>query len=228
MNLFKKLFGKKDEEGSWADPISSAEFKNLLTKHFAPRIRELGWTGSGYHYLNFNNPPYIYVLGFQPNRHGKEAYIEIGVHFDFIPIKGLPNFNKLEPSYLKIRQKLTPNNDEYWWRYGNTKKKNQELIDSIWKKFKSDGIDYFRFFKSFPGVFESIRISDLEEKEFDFIKGIKMPTNIGSALLLARINKEIGKKEKAKEFANYGLSKIDGPNGAALIPEFEKIKNDFS
>ena len=102
MNLLKKIFTEDSKEKSDILALNSAEFKKLVSKHFAPFLRENGWKGTGFIYRRFKSNNIIEVLEFSPDKYGGKFGIALGVHFDFIELPLLKDFTKIRIMHLDI------------------------------------------------------------------------------------------------------------------------------
>jgi len=229
MKLFKSIFGQQELVDASLPQISSADFKKLITKYFAPKLREKGWTGTGFHYRKFTDNHFIYLLSFYPDKYGKQCWVEVGVHLDFLKNIGGTDYDlkKIDCSWLDIRRRISPDkSDNYTWKYLDTEDKNKIVLENIWDTFMTNGQDFFIQFKEFPSPFQEIEITDIDKRNEKYqVKGLPLPSDVRTAWLLAQVYDYIGDKKKAVEFANFGLSRIQGQQGSALSPDLEKIKS---
>lgn len=229
MKLFKSIFGQQKSASISLPPISSADFKKLITKYFVPKLREQGWKGSGYHFRKFTDNHYIYILSFQPDKYGGECWVEVGVHLDFLRNVGGEEYDlkKINCTWLDIRRRISPDNsDSYTWKYQDTEDKNRKVLEDIWETFTTDGKDFFNQFKNFPCPFQDIEISDIDNRDENYqIKGLPLPPDVRTAWYLSQVFDYVGDKDKASRFADFGLSRIQGQQGSALRSDLEKIKN---
>ena len=139
------IFWKKRKE----PPIKSAEFKKIVSKHIAPRLRELGWKGSGFHFKRIHDDyPFIDLIGFQVNNYGGTFCVEIGVHPIFLKEswEGEYDLKKLTHASLDIRKRLTPNNEyDYWWDIGFDEASSLKTLEIFWNVFLDKTIHYFDY-----------------------------------------------------------------------------------
>lgn len=207
--------------------ISSSEFKRLVNKYLRPKLRECGWTGTGFHYKKMMSNHYIFLLGLYPGKYGGEISVEVGMHLDFLKNHSDEYFDleKIKSYSADIRQWLLFNSqNDYTLKFQSSPEKNIALVDLIWESYLENGKLFFNQFIDFPGPFRTINVSDLiypdlnQNINFRFIG-----TTVRFAWYLAQINEFVGHKETAKQFALYALSEITGPAGSSLIPQLTRI-----
>ena len=189
--------------------MNTNEFKKLVTEHFSPKIRELGWKGSGFHYRRLEENHIVKIFGIQGMWYGGSVDCKTAIHFDFIPdLAGLP-FNKSTYASCLIRKQLTPNGEGgYQWKLSDDLEKNIESVYSIWYAFEKHGETFYRDFADFPHPFDQITPQDLESSNNYRILGkYHISNSIEFANLLKEINLLIGNKVVAKEFSQIGIDR---------------------
>ncbi|WP_350289131.1 DUF4304 domain-containing protein [uncultured Croceitalea sp.] len=65
--------------------MNASEFRKLVAKHFSPKIRELGWKGSGFHFRKQPENHIGNLCGIQGSWYGGSVCCETAIYFDFIP-----------------------------------------------------------------------------------------------------------------------------------------------
>lgn len=111
--------------------MKSTEFKKLVTKELAPFLRNLNWKGSGFNYSK-KVGNIIRLLTIQPSSSGGKFCIEIGIHFDFIPLEIEKDLSKIKTWDVDIRNRLTPNESgDFWWDFPTTEHSVKSLFDEI-------------------------------------------------------------------------------------------------
>lgn len=208
--------------------FSSAEFKSLVNKYFKPRIRNEGWSGSGFHYKKEIDNPYIFLLSLYPGKYGGEISIEIGMHLDFIknPSNESYDRNKIKSYHADVRRwmHIPDAEDGVTLKYGNSIEKNVAFVETIWESFLTDGKLFFNQFTKFPTPYLNINVSDI--KDFNTNKNLQFfpfGTECRQAWYFAQLNEFIGNIDKAKQFALFALSEINGQMGISLKPELTRI-----
>ncbi|RKS42567.1 uncharacterized protein DUF4304 [Gillisia mitskevichiae] len=197
--------------------MNTAEFRKLITKHFSPKIRELGWKGSGFHYRKVDQNHIVNILGLQGSRFGDSIYCETAIHFDFIPDLVGFSYDKSTYDSCLIRERITPNNSG-GWNLSNKEDINIETINSIWTSFKLQGTKFYEDFSKFPHPFDKIKPQDLRNNTNYKILGKYFITNhIELANLLKEINLLIGNKAMAKEFSILGIEAINDLGRKLLV-----------
>lgn len=190
--------------------------KPLIKNDIAPKLRELNWKGSGFHYRRVNDNQTIDLLTIQMNRDGRSFCIEIGVYFTFIESPFVSDLKKVKVYDTDIRKRLTPNgDDDYWWKYSIAERR---LINHILKTYDDSAKPFFEYFSNWKENLLKITIDNIRNNQLDKA----FPLNTRTALFLAKIHFQLGNFTKVIKFSEFGLSTISGNVGSALIPEFEK------
>lgn len=198
--------------------MDSAEFKKLVTEHFAPKIRTLGWKGSGFHYRKVEANHVVKIFGLHGTWMGGTIYCETAIHFDFIPdLAGNPH-NKTTFASCIIRERLFSDKAEHYITISEDKAENIKKINKLWEEFQGAGQAFYRDFDTFPETFASIKPKHFNQRRF-FCFGPKkrikilnkyfITNEIHLAWLLKEINLFIGRSAIAKEFADLGMQMIN-------------------
>ncbi|MFT5820051.1 MAG: hypothetical protein ACI8ZM_001285 [Crocinitomix sp.] len=206
------------------DNIKSSEFKKSITKYLTPKLRVLGFSGSGF---NFNkiSGNYVHTIQLNGSKYGGEGYIEIGVHLDFLPDSvQLPiDKKKIKSIDCFTRHSLLLENGKQMVDYGANESETKESIELIHKMIIQDAIPYFNLFNGFPSPFDKISLSDLKNHNSEFDNYQLSLDSMLTTLHLARIKFWMGLKDEAIKFAEYGKTQVDGKRGSGLIIYFDKI-----
>ncbi|AEA42812.1 DUF4304 domain-containing protein [Fluviicola taffensis] len=202
--------------------IKSSEFKKSITKYLTPKLRELGFKGSGGNFKKTSGH-YIHTIQLFGSKYGGEGYVEIGVHLDFLPdsIHQPIDYTKIKTIDCFTRHSLHLENGKQMVDYGANESETKESIELIYKMIIEDALPYFELFNDFPSPFDKISLSDLttDNSEFDKYR------LSGKTLLIARIKLWMGQKEEAAKISEYGKTQVNGRQGSGLIIYFDKIIN---
>lgn len=219
MEFLTKIFRKKLENPI---TVNSTIFQKSIAQGFAKKLRQDGWKGSGFHFRRTKENNITELVSFFPSRYGGEFYVEIGIHFDFIPLDKFVDPKKINTSNIDIRRRMgNPKNELNNWEYPKTERGLLQLNQELLNSFQSDGEKFFNLFSNWEIELLSIRPEDRQIKK----SNIPFPPEIRTARILSFLNLHQKKYKVAKEFAEYGLSKINGPNGKSLEKDFLKILN---
>jgi len=199
-------------------------FLNALKQELSPKLREIGFKGSGQNFRRTKNEV-INVLNIQVNRYGGSCAVNLGLHLTFLPMSSnteLPNLKKIQEYDCEFRTRLAPNNkSDYWWKYDDflrsPEKKAQHLIDTYFKF----GETLFRKFDSVRKIAAMFTIDDFKKKDWLYVFGdVTLQRGV---LTMARIHCHLGNKSRAKEFAIFGLENLG--RATILRPQYEEILN---
>lgn len=216
-------------------PTKASKFKKVIKQVLTPQLQELGYVNTSplsWAKDSSTTEPYIFSIQITPYfNQGEEGYcyLEAGAHLAFIPPAHLegknPKDEVIETIDSMFRKRLTNKlNDRDDFICGNDEEGMQLMTDYLFEAVKHEAAGYFTSFdpKSFPAPFMSITTEDINQKVAHTTLFVE-PT-IMIALHLSRIHLYLQDQHKANEFANYGLSLVEGKRGSGLIPHFENIK----
>ena len=144
--------------------MDAAGFKKLISKHFSPRLRELGWKGSGFNFRKVEDNHIVKIFGLQGSWYGGSVCCETAIHFDFISdLAGKP-FDKTTYAACIIRERLSPKGEgDYHWTFSDNEEDNVKSIKQIWDAFEKYGQRFYRDFDNFPEPFVSIKPKDFNQ-----------------------------------------------------------------
>ena len=199
-------------------------FFSVLKDEFAPKLRDIGFKGSGQNFRRINGE-IINTINIQAHKYGGSCAVNLGLHLTFLPLNWadqLPDIKKIKEIDCEFRMRLAPKNkSDYWWKYGglldSPTKKARHLIETYFEY----GEPHFTEFGKVEKIASMLSIEDIENN--DYIKVFGGDTQQRGALAMARIHKHLGDISKAKEFAKIGLNNLG--RAVALKPAFEEIIN---
>jgi len=208
--------------------ISAADFKKHISKTLTGHLRTLGFKGSGFNYL-LDSDNFIFTIGIQASQHGGQCCAELGIQPKEIDNSGKHqiDFKKLKHYNCEFRTRLSKKNRaDQWWKYSDDEHQNIEIADEIFTIIQRDVLQIINLFKSAPYVLDRIEIEDLE----NIFKSIPsklagmtlMTSNIRLAWALTMIYEKRDLK-KARQFAQFGLSKLENSNTFFGKSYFENI-----
>ncbi|MDH5694477.1 MAG: DUF4304 domain-containing protein [Gammaproteobacteria bacterium] len=200
------------------------KFFEILKEEFSPKLREIGFKGSGQNFRRIYSP-LIHTINIQGNKYGDSCCVNLGIHLEFLPItwsaSKLPDINKIKGADCEFRKRLAPNRDQdYWWKYkgellSNTTRSARSLIET-YRKYGEPG---FQNFKTVDDVLGMLSVSEIEQEKYINVFGGVVP--VRGALTMARIYSHVGNVEKSVEFAKLGLKLLG--RATALRSELERL-----
>lgn len=203
--------------------MNASEFKKLANKHLAPNIRQLGWKGSGFHFFQHNTNHVVNIFGIQGSWFGGSVCCETAIHFDFLKDLSHEEINISKTTYASciIRNRLSPKGlGDYHWTFRDREEENLKSLNQIWEAFITHGMTFYNDFANFPYPFDAIEPKDLKQNEnYRILNKYYLINPIHFAWLLKEINIFIGKLDKAKDFAEIGLTEA--------LKNAERMSNQF-
>lgn len=208
--------------------ISAADFKKQISKTLAGHLKTLGFKGSGFNYI-LDSDNFVFTIGVQASQWGGQCCAEFGIQPKDIDTIGDQkiDFKKLKYYQCEFRTRLaTKNGTDQWWQYSDDPEKNVQIADQIFDIVTKQVVPIIELFKSEKFVFDRIEVSDLNnifKYVADKLGGMSlMTTDIRFAWALTKMyeKRNIG---KAKQFAKFGLSKLDDTSTFMGIPDFERV-----
>ncbi len=116
-------------------------FMNCLREEFAPRLRDIGFKGSGQNFRRVTGDT-INCINIQGNKYGGSCAVNLGLHLTFLPVNPgdeLPNLKEVREVECEFRRRLAPGDKEdYWWKY-------KRFLSSPAKTVRHLAETYFRY-----------------------------------------------------------------------------------
>lgn len=208
--------------------ISAAEFKKQISKRLAEQLKTLGFKGSGFNYI-MDSDDFVFTIGVQASQWGGQCCAEFGIQPKDIESIGAHKIDlkRLKYYQCEFRTRLTNNNgSDNWWTYSDDQEKNIEVANQIFDITVKKIIPIINLFKGRQFVFDRIEITDLEnifKNVADKLGGMSlMTTDIRFAWAMVKIYEKRNLK-RAKQFAVFGLSKLEGTGTFIGIADFERV-----
>jgi hypothetical protein len=211
--------------------ITSADFKKHISKTLAGHLKTIGFKGSGFNYL-LDSDNFIFTFGIQASQYGGQCCAEFGIQPKEIDSFGERKIDlkKLKYNNCEFRKRLSKKNDtDEWWKYSDDEQNNVQIANEIFEMVQKDILPIINLFKSEPYVLDRIEVEDLENIFQNIPKKLEgmglMTTDIRLAWALTMIYQKRN-LEKAKQYARFGLSKLDSTSTFIGKPDFEKVLSD--
>lgn len=178
--------------------VTRAAFLKLLSKQLFPVLKEEGFAGTG-QTLRRIRGPVIHVFNVQAASGGKACYLNLGAHFDFLPGEG-GSFvapAEIEESHCVFRDRIDPPpGPAFGWAYGADMAQAEENVEFLVSEWARQGHAFFAQYDTYPASCERL----LQQTDPDQIHPAK-------TLNMARIALHLGESERARVFAQSGLSR---------------------
>lgn len=208
--------------------ISASDFRKQIAKPLSEQLKTLGFKGSGFNYIMEGND-FIFTIGVQGDRWGGQCCAEFGIQ-----PKGIDDFggNKLDFKKLKYYQCEfrtrfhSKNGSDQWWHYSDDAEKNIQIANQIYDYVSAKVIPVINLFNRDEFILDRIELADLNDLYKCLpqkLAGLSvMTTDIRFAWSMTRVY-EKRNLTKAKEFAKYGLSKLNVTDTFLGKPDFERV-----
>lgn len=208
--------------------ISTADFRKQISKTLAPHLKALGFKGSGFNYI-MDSDNFIFTIGLQANKWGGECCAEFGIQPK--EIKGFGDhkidFKKIKHYECEFRTRLaTKSGSDQWWKYSDDEEANVQIVNQIVEIIVSKVLPIIELFKHEQFVFDRIEVADLRNI-FKYVAeklgGLYLMTSdiqFAWALTIIYENRNLN---KSKQFAEFGLSKLDKTSKFRGKADFERV-----
>lgn len=202
-------------------------FFRAIKTEFAPRLREIGFKGSGKTFRRVSDEV-IQVIHLQSDRVGERCCVNLGLQPFCVPVFAtgeLPNPAKLLEMDCELRWRLAPKGRaDHWWQYSTWRRTPEDSVHDLVETFFEYGEPRLRQTTSLQSFCEAYPLAKLQTGEWqDALGGKSTPR---TALLLARIHTHLGNQPLASEYARVGLEHLG--NATLVRPELEKLMGSAS
>ena len=202
-------------------------FFNYLREEFSPRLRELGFKGSGNHFRRVNKEV-IHCINIQGNKHGESCAVNLGIHLTFLPLNwnsSLPDLKKIKEVDCEFRRRLSPKmKSDYWWKYKSLFKSPlrhaRHLIDTYIKY----GEPCFQEYSTLDDIARMFSYEELGKGIFPRAFGATGSLRV--ALVMAYIHQHNGEIKLTQKYIKYGLENIESALG--LKSQFVSLAKSLS
>lgn len=203
-----------------ADP--KKVFYGLLRDEFAPKLRELGFKGSGSNFRRVRGEV-INTVNIQGRRHGGSSAVNLGLHLTFLPLNWkdeLPDTKNIKEVECEFRNRLAPKGrHDYWWKYGGLFNSPSKEVSHLIETYLDVGELAFSKYDTVEKIANMISIDQIfADNYIDAFGGV---TEVRAALTMARIHEHMGNLDLARAFATAGISNLGRATG--LKPRFREI-----
>jgi len=146
------------------------EFFQNVKELFAPRLREVGFTGSGQHFRRAGGDV-LHGLTFHGNKYGGSCFVELGMHLTFLPDA---NGEMIDPKrfteiYGEFRWRLGE------WNYAGGRASVERMVDAYFQR----GEPVFNCFRTVQAFVDAVTFENLEAGELS-----KLPAHTPKPVLL--------------------------------------------
>lgn len=210
---FRKSIDPRVETPARREPVYSraveakAAFYGILKTEFAPRLRELGFVGSGIHFRRVRGEV-IHVVDIQGSKYGGSSAVNLGLHATFLPMGHngqLPDPKKIKEVECDFRMRLAPDGrNDHWWKYAGLLRSPEKAARNLIDMYLRVGEPRFERIST---VEQMAAMIPLDEMSAGPAKAHMFGNWIGgrTALSIARIHAHLGRIELARAFGERAL-----------------------
>lgn len=184
--------------------------KDVL-KLIAPKMRKLGFKGSGQNFRR-EEGDFIFLVNFQGSLGGERFYINLGAQPTFVPAEGYADLKSLKEYECVFRRRVGRD-----WFWAIPEQDIPELVAEI-EKISSE------FFGQAQTLRDALAHDGVRELLGKFNSGV---ANARATLHLARGAQNLGLYEIAIELASHGLT-VAGERAVSLISDLRKVVEESS
>ena len=198
------------------------EFYDTLQEMWCPLLRATGFNKYKWRFVR-SLPPMINVVSIQVSSDPTKCYVNLGVHFDFVPKSGSSDFPdlRLMKEYDCAFRSRVKGNTSYFhqWHINLGKEAARNLVLC----YRKTGEPFFDRLNNFPDLYTSIRPADLDSESSLPIK--PSDAAIGKyASMLSLIHRRLGNEQLANEFWEWWIRWRDEKNTRQRLEYRERKK----
>jgi hypothetical protein len=209
--------------------ITAADFKKHISKTLSENMKSVGFKGSGFRYFSETND-FIFVTAIQASQWGGQCCVEFGIQPKVLEIFGGKNTDakRIKHYECEFRTRILKKDGKQWWEYSDDEESNIETANDIFNSIRTQALPIINLFKDEADILDKVELSDLDNifkslpKKFAGM--VLMTTDIRFAWAMTKIF-EKKNLEKARQFAKYGLSKLDSSSTFMGKQDFENVLN---
>jgi hypothetical protein len=196
-------------------------FFDCIERRLAPVLQADGFRGSRKCFRRVRGEA-VHVIQPQPASSGDRCYINLAVHLLFLPIYdgSLPDPGRISEAACEFRWRLSPGTTAgSSWFYGPSPTETEASVRNAIEAYETVGRGQFDTIGEFSGIYATLQPADLRDQERNPLFGLQMPVRLARSLALAALH--LGQRQRARDFAEFGLSNIG--TAKALVPVFEAV-----
>lgn len=196
---------------------SEPSLERSIRAHFAPRLRETGFKGSGRTYRRIRDD-LIEIVDVQGSRYGGMFAINLAIHPCGVQSLSEGATEKSIKEYeCAFRRRLSADRGDHWWGTGATQESMDQAVQEAALVYQEHGAPLFDRIGGPNTLLLNITADSLASGDYDFAGFNLAPTL--TALILMRWRLHQGRITEAKELALSALK--DARDDFYWRPEFE-------
>lgn len=206
--------------------ITTADFRKQIAKPFGGELRKYGFKGTGLEYFK-ETEEYLITVYIEPSRWGGSCRARFALHPKQVnkDYDGEKDLTKLKVYQYEFKMSLSPESGGINWDYSEDEEENLITIENILKTIKSIAFPIIEKFTITPSVLDLFEITDMATFHDSCLKkiGVYIATTDHRFAWAMALIYEHKNPEKAKQFAEWGLSQSTGNDGWFGNADFRRI-----
>lgn len=204
--------------------LSIVAFKSQLNNTFGKKMKEIGFSGSGFRYW-METEKFLFVFEIDVTEF-RQFHIDFGIQPKVITQMGdfqKHNFKKIGAVDCELSKMLIYSLKKPIWNIAESKEKNEKAAEEMFSMIQQKAMPVVENYINKPDLFDDIRPADITDDEvLDTKLGGAAPAGLPTrtAWMLAMYYERTN-ADRAKAFARYGL-KI---NRKPTVKITNKVKN---
>jgi hypothetical protein len=190
--------------------ITTAEFKKQIGPTFGKAMRDFGFKGSGFDYLQ-ETSDFLFSVYISPSRWSGQCCVGLAIHPKQVTRdnRGDLNFKKLKNYQYEFKFSLGPIAREETWDYRKTAGENLSIVGEMIDVIKNRALPIIDNLKKQTNLLDEFTVSDLDDfhQKFTNRTGISIATTETRFAWAMAVIYEEKNLAKAQAFAEYVLSR---------------------
>ena len=206
--------------------ITTEEFKRQIGQNFRQAMKDLGFKGSGFDYVQ-ETKDFLFSVFISPSRWGEQCSVGLAIHPKQITRNntGDLNLKKLKNYQYEFKFSLSPVAREETWDYKHTADENLSIVREMIEVIKNRALPIIDNFKKDKNLLDEFTVNDLDNfhEKFTGRTGISIGTTDTRFAWAMAVIYEDRNLTKAQAFAEYVLSRPKTSANFFGKTDFERI-----
>ncbi|MFK5921468.1 MAG: DUF4304 domain-containing protein [Verrucomicrobiota bacterium] len=203
--------------------MSKERFFHELKTEFSPKLREVGFKGSGQNFYRILGDT-IQIINIQGNKYGGSFAVNLAIQPVNLKLQGdteFPNPKKIKEYECLFRKRLTPRGkSDYWWKYQGFLTNPEKSAANLIQCYFNIGESHFQHYSKLSVFLEELDLAQLSERTSVIVADDYLVI-ARAAMIAAWIYESQGNITEAVRYAQFGLE--HNPRAKGLNLELRRI-----